>query len=267
MLTNRVLAARFAMNAMRACVFGAVVALACVRALSAQQRAPAKYVLPDTMSTLRGAVTDARGHPLDSIEVYVMTSGQRTRTDSAGRYLIVNLLDGPTRIRARRVGWQPADTTVSLPHHGTGTVNFTLTGRVSALDTIRVRTSQDDCAPRNFYGFACRRRAGVGVFRDSAELAALKPEWDADLFDGIPGLRRDGHGVVAVTHWRCLVRLINGHPPTLYDRVSARMLGYVKDIKAIEFYADGDEAPKWYKVFAWPPQSPTPCSLIVYWTR
>ena len=230
-------------------------------------QAPAKFVEPDTLSIIRGTITDALGHPLDSTEVYLMTSGQTARTDAAGHYLLVNLLNGPTRLRARRVGWQPADTAFVLARHATATVNFRLSGRVSALDTIRVRTSQDDCAPRNFYGFACRRRAGVGVFRDSAELAALKPDWDADLFDGIPGLRRDGHSAIAVTHWRCLVRLINGHPPTEYDRASARMLGWIKDVKAIEFYADSHDAPKWYKVFTWPPGSLTPCSLLVYWTR
>ncbi len=230
-------------------------------------QAPAKFVEPDTMSVIRGTVTDASGHPLDSIEVYVMTSGQKTRTDAAGHYLLVNLLNGPTRLRARRVGWQAADTAFTLARHATATVNFKLAGRVSALDTIRVRTSQDDCAPRNFYGFACRRRAGVGVFRDSAELAAIKPDWDADLFDGIPGLRRDGHNVIAVTHWRCLVRLINGHPPTPVEAIDARKLGYVKSVKAIEFYADGNEAPKWYKVYTWPAGSLTPCSLLVYWTR
>jgi hypothetical protein len=261
---------------MRTILSIAVLAFGASHALHAQSSAPATpaphaapptFVEPDTMSVVRGTVTDRAGHPLDSIEVYVMTSGQRTRTDAAGHYVIVNLLNGPTRLRARRVGWQPADTTFVLARHTTTIVNFVLAGRVSALDTIRVRTSQDDCAPRNFYGFACRRRAGVGVFRDSAELAALKPDYDADLFDGIPGLRRDGHGVVAVTHWRCLVRLINGHPPTPYDRESAKMLGYVDGVKAIEFYADAHDAPKWYKVFTWPAGSPTPCSLIVYWTR
>ena len=237
-----------------------------VRTPAARPAQP-KFVEPDTLSIVRGTVTDAGGRPLDSIEVYVMTSGQTTRTDSAGRYLLVNLLNGPTRLRARRVGWQPADTAFVLARHSAATVNLVLTGRASALDTIRVRSSQDDCAPRNFYGFACRRRAGVGVFRDSAELAALKPDNWADIFDGIPGLRRDGHGVIAVTHWRCLVYLVNGRPPTVYDWASSRRSDYVKDVRAIEFYADANDAPKWYKVFAWPAISPYPCSLIVYWTN
>lgn len=259
-------------------VLGSIWALACAPALSAQgaasappstpaRQTPPKFIAPDTMSAVRGTVTDDAGHPLDSIEVYVTTSGQSTRTDAEGRYLLAHLLSGPTRLRARRVGWRPADTVFVLPLHGSVTMNFTLAGRVSALDTIRIRTSQDDCAPRNFYGFTCRRRAGIGVFRDSAELAALKPDYDADLFDGIPGLRRDGQGVIAVTHWRCVARLINGHPPTPYDLASAKMLGWVKDVKAIEFYADANDAPKWYKVYTWPRYSLTPCSLIVYWTR
>jgi hypothetical protein len=250
--------------------------VACAAALGAQSAgAPptavppprAKFTPPDTTSTLRGSVTDSQGHALDSIEVYVMTSGRSTRTDTAGHYVLPNPLNGPTLVRARRVGWKATDTSLVLIAHRAATVKFTLSSRVSALDTIRIRTSQDDCAPRSITGFACRRGAGIGVFRDSAELAALNPEYDADLFDGIPGLRRDGHNVRAVTQWRCLARLINGHPPTPYDRANARMLGYVKDVKAIEFYADANDAPKWYKIYAWPRGSATPCSLIVYWTR
>ena len=240
-------------------------ALATIRLTLAM--APVHGALPDTMSIIRGSVTDNAGHPLDSIEVYVMTSGQSARTNAAGHYELRHLPDGPTRLRARRVGWNPVDTAIVLDKNATTTINLTLMIRVAALDTVRVRSSQDNCAPRNFYGFACRRRAGLGVFRDSAELAALKPEYDADLFDGIPGLRRDGRTVMAVTHWRCLTRLVNGHPPTMYDKFSMRMLGYVKDVRAIEFYADGDSVPKWYKVYAWPSYSSTPCSLIVYWTK
>lgn len=242
-------------------------ALALVQLSLAAAAPSAHSAVPDTTSIVRGTVTDNTGHPLDSIEVYVMTSGQSARTNALGHYELRHLPDGPTRLRARRVGWSPVDTAIVLGKNTATTINLTLITRAAALDTVRVRSSQDNCAPRNFYGFACRRRAGLGVFRDSAELAALKPEWDADLFDGIPGLRRDGHGVIAVTHWRCLVRLFNGHPPTPIERIDARKLGYVKNVKAIEFYASGDSVPTWYKVYAWPSYSPTPCSLIVYWTR
>jgi hypothetical protein len=252
--------------------------------------APA-FGVPDTMSTVRGTVRDSAGHPLDSIEVYVMTSGQSARTDAAGRYFLSNLLDGPTRLRVRHVGWKPVDTVLVLERRRSMTVDFRLTTRVSLLDTIRVSTSQDNCAPRNFYGFNCRRRAGVGVFRDSAELAALKPDWDADLFDGIPGLRRDGHDVKSVTGWRCLGRLINGRPPSPIDIVDFNRTDWAQHVRAIEFYAHGDDVPAWYRIYAFAEANRTQpaatgqfvrggainyrqpslpgrsCALIVYWTK
>jgi hypothetical protein len=213
------------------------------------------------MSVIRGVVADSLGRPLDSIEVYVMTSGRSGRSDAAGRYLITGIIEGPTRLRARRLGWKPVDTSVVVAAHSSVTVNFALRSRVSALDTIRVTASQDDCPPRDFTGFKCRLRMGVGVFRDSAELAALTPNYKADLFDGMPGLRREGRDIKAVTRWRCLSYLVNGHPPTAYDRAMMRMLTFARDVVAIEFYEDHQTAPEWYKIYA------GRCSLIVYWMK
>jgi hypothetical protein len=228
-----------------------------------------KFTPPDTMSTVRGTVTDSVGHALDSVEVYVMTSGQSVRTDAGGRYVLNNLLSGPTRLRARRVGWRPVDTAFVLVRHGSAEMNLMLGGRVTSLDTIRVRTSQDDCAPRKFAGFTCRRQAGIGVFRDSAELAALHPEYIADLFDGMPGLRRDGRGVQATTRWTCLYYLVDGHPPMSVERLMYGRPPWVKDVVAVEFYENANTAPAWYKNFTWVERAhlTTPCSLIVYWTR
>lgn len=230
---------------------------------------PAKSAAPkrsvwaqlDTTSVIHGAVTDSAGHPVDDIEVYVVTSGRSAHTDAAGRYLITGIIEGPTRLRARRLGWKPVDTAVVVAAHSSVAVNFRLGSRISALDTIRVTASQDACRPRELAGFQCRRRAGVGVFRDSAELAALEPEYVADLFDGIPGLRREGHNVKAVTRWRCISYLFNGHPPTALDRMTARMLSFPQDVVAIEFYEDHQTAPERYKIYA------GRCSLIVFWMK
>jgi hypothetical protein len=71
-----------------------------------------------------------------------------------------------------------------------------------------------------------------GTVRDSAEFAALKADWDADLFDGIPGLRRSGHGVQSVTGWRCFGRLVNGHPPTPIDVIDFRNLDWARNVRA-----------------------------------
>ena len=220
---------------------------------------------PDTNSVVHGVARDSSGRALDSIEVFVVTSGRSTRTDDAGRYTIINLIEGPTELRARRVGWKPADTAVVLSARSNVAINFTLGSHLRALDTVRVTASQDGCAPRAFEGFACRRKAGVGVFRDSTEIAALHPEYIADMLEGIHGLRRDGRGVDAITRWRCLSVLVDGHPIMPVERRWYGTPWWMKNVVAIEFYEDADTAPKWYKGHAW--GNGTPCSLIVYWLR
>jgi hypothetical protein len=180
------------------------------------------------------------------------------------------LIEGPTRLRARRLGWKPIDTTFTLGAHSDIAVTFVMRERASALDTIRVTTSQDDCAPRKFAGFECRRKAGVGVFRDAAQLAALHPETIADLFDGVPGLRRMGAAIEATTRWRCLYYLIDGHPPMSVERINYAKLPWVKDVVAVEFYEDAHTAPEWYQNYTWVPTAHGQilrCSLIVYWTK
>jgi hypothetical protein len=220
---------------------------------------------PDTLSTIGGEVSDSVGRPLAGVELYVVTSGRSTRTDANGRYLLHNVIEGPTQVRARRVGLRPVDTAFVLQARANMTLNMVLDSRPLALDTVRVTASQDDCPPRSFEGFSCRRKAGVGVFRDSAELAALHPQTIADMFEGVRGLRREGGGVVAVTHWRCLTVLINGHLPLPSEVHGYGSAAWIAGIAAEEFYEDGDTAPSWYRVFA--SRRATPCSLIVYWTR
>lgn len=236
---------------------------------SAAKRETARRI-PDTTSTIHGVVKDSTGRALDSIEVYALTSGRSARTDVYGRYTLTNLIEGPTRLRARHVGWKPVDTTLVLAGHSDLTLNFTLGSRIGALDTVRVIAS---CPPRAFAGFTCRRKAGVGVFRDSAELAALKPEYIADMLDGIPGLRRVGNNAEATTRWRCLSILVDGHPPMPVEMMWYDTPWWVKNTVAIEFYQDASTAPEWYRIFAFGGtaaghrRSATPCSLIVYWLK
>ena len=213
----------------------------------------------DTTLTIGGIVTDATDLPLDGIEVYVVSSGRSARTDRVGRYRLDGLIDGPTELRARKLGWMPVDSTVVLAPHSNVSLNFSFTSRVSALDTIRVTATQDACQPRSFAGFDCRRKAGLGVFLDPATVNALNPRDLADLFDGVPGLRREGRDVVATIGWRCVSYLVNGHPPMSIEAMMLSSLD-ARDVMAVEFYADRNAAPEWYKIYA------GKCSLIVLWT-
>jgi len=218
----------------------------------------------DTTSTVRGTVTDSAGAPVSNAEVYVMTSGRSGRTDETGRYAISELIDGPTRLRARTPGWQSADTAIALGAHSAAVINFVLPHRTAALDTVRV-SSGDGCARWTFDGFDCRRRAGLGVFRDAKEIAALAPIYFADLFDGVAGVKRVllrlDVGIQATTQWRCIAYLENGRRPLWQN---AQQMNF-RDVTALEFYDAPEKIPQWYKNEAW--RGTEPCSLAVLWLR
>ena len=222
------------------------------------------FALHDTTSTVRGTVSDPAGNPLGNAEVYVLTSGLGGRTDEAGRYAVGHLLEGPTRLRARIPGWQSVDTAITLLPHSSVAIDFVLQRSAGALDTVRV-VSRRDCSRASLDGFDCRRRAGVGVFRDASEIAALTPIYFADLFDGIPGVKRVplrlDVGIQATTQWRCIAYLENGHPPFWKNVQQVNFL----DVVAFEFYDTPEKIPEWYKTYAW--RGSEPCSLIVLWLR
>jgi hypothetical protein len=214
----------------------------------------------DTTSTLRGTVVDSSGHPMSGVEIYVLTVGRGSRTDDAGRYVVVDLLQGPTRLRARLPGWQPVDSAIAIGPRTTVTLNFVLRRRIDALDTVRV-VSRDSCEPRGLNGFGCWWRAGIGAFRDAREVAAIKPVYFADVFDGIRGVKRvllyHDVGIASTTGWRCIAYLANGRPPFPGELRNLNL----HDIIAFEFYDEEDKIPEWYKIYS------QHCSLAVLWLR
>lgn len=226
--------------------------------------AAAGFAQHDTASTVMGTVTDSTGEPVSDAEVYVVTSGRAGHTDATGRYAVGQLLQGPTRLRARVPGWEPADTEVTLPPRRSETINFVLKRQAAVLAAVNV-TSTQDCPRQSLDGFTCRRRVGLGVFRDAREIAALTPIYFADIFDGVAGVRRVplplDEGIEATTQWRCIVYLENGRVPSWTNVMRINFL----DIVAFEFYDSPESIPAWYRSYAW--SGPEPCSLIVLWMR
>jgi hypothetical protein len=224
----------------------------------------AGFAAHDTTSSVMGTVTDSAGTPLGEAEVYVLTAGRGGRTDGGGHYAVGQLLQGPTRLRARVPGWQPVDTSITLASHSAVTMNFVLAHRAPALETVRI-TSEQQCPRQSLDGFACRRRLGFGAFRDAREITALTPIYFADIFDGVAGIRRMllplDVGIEPTTQWRCIVYLENGHRPSWTNVMHINFL----DIVAFEFYDAPEKVPEWYKSSAW--SGSTPCSLMVLWLR
>ncbi|WP_291160653.1 carboxypeptidase-like regulatory domain-containing protein [Gemmatimonas sp. UBA7669] len=231
--------------------------------------------------TLVGVVLDADGRGLGDVDVIMGQDERRTRSDSLGRFLLRDLPVGRATLRVRRIGYRPLEQRIAV-RAGEQDVVVELLRYAQAMDTVRV-FDQHACDPTSLAGFECRRRAGVGYFRDAGEIRALRATDMADLFDGVPGIRRqferDGpHGgeflPVPVTS-RCMVRLWNGQPEM--ERGASLGKGDVtwkpdriwrpQDIVALEVYDVYAKVPERYRGAAWPADSPQPCVLVIYWTR
>jgi hypothetical protein len=248
----------------------------------------AAFAQPDPIGQARGVVVDSAGHPVESVEISALTVGRFARTDSAGRFSIGGLIAGRNQLLVRRLGWRAVDTMVAIDPRAPLDLRVVLARLPQNLQAVHV-VSQDECPTRTLEGFDCRRRAGFGAFRDSAEIAALKPVCAADIVYGMEGLRRVP-GIpcprfVPTTGWRCIRTLVDGRLMTGANGPPALMSDYV----GVEFYADYKTAPEWYKQFAFAQSTiPVPthqeqsgramiyrqpalpgrsCSLLVYWTH
>jgi hypothetical protein len=171
---------------------------------------------------------------------------------------------------ARSPGYRASESAVTIDDSGTAELSFQLARVVQLLDTLKI-TSHDGCAGYRYEGFECRMRAGIGQFRGPNELRALRPEYWADMFDGLTGLRRVQFvnpqreldwDVISTTGWRCLNVAYNGREKTAREELIR-----VEDIYAIEHYDVYEKVPAIYKRLSWPGDTPEPCALIIYWTR
>lgn len=220
--------------------------------------------------TVRGAVTDTSGRPLQDVEVMSVNAERSTRTNKDGRFTLTRLPFGAQLLIARSPGYMVGQEPVTMLDDNAPVVNFRLRLVVQAIDTVRI-ISHDGCSPYDMGGFECRRRAGIGQFRGEAELAALRPTSWADLFEGLDGLKRiptqnaDGTRdwtVRSTTGWSCLKESWDGR-----DKSAADAALRPKDIVAIEHFDLYEKVPAAYKRIAWPQGQTRPCALIIYWTR
>lgn len=248
--------------------------------------ARAAFAQRDTSGVVRGRITGVGGAAMEAVDVYSPSVGRGTRTNAEGRFVMAGLVTGNIRFVVRRPGWKAIDTTLSVSPGSPTPLDVRLEPIPQGLPTVSI-TSQDECPNRTREGFECRRRSGIGVFRDSAEITALKPTYVADFLWGVTGLRRvsalNSVTLESTTGWRCLRTLIDGRLPVRGDGNLT-----VSDYRAVEFYDNADKAPEWYKYAAFEPPTTRaqagrartagqpmsdpsrmgrPCALVVYWTR
>ena len=225
---------------------------------------------------LRGVVRDSLARPLAGAEVILSSNGDRVRSDSLGRFVLAVPSRAVDTLRVRLIGYRPAEQRISTANVASELV-VVLRRYLQMLDTVRARADQDRCTRDALSGFECRRAAGRGLFRDAGQLRALRPQTWADMFDGMPGLRRvprngpNGFDVrVGVAPSRCLVELWNGQLPMTKEMdmpFAPDESWSPNDVIALEMYAEYRDVPGPYRGAAWPVDSSQPCVLVIYWLR
>jgi hypothetical protein len=226
--------------------------------------------VPATGASVTGVVRDSAEHPVADADVIARPGGKRTRSDSAGRFVLTGLDGGKYTIVGRKLGYTPTNYDVSLSSNGKVDIKLVLEHRMPTLDTVIVRADRT-CSRATLEGFACRRHAGGGVFLDYTDIDEKEPIWTADIFRDIPGFRVDvrstRYGLVRVPTrpLGCIASLVDGFPPSPARPIPESPY----DLIAVEVYAKADSVPREYQIYTWPRGDVTRtgrCSLIVYWT-
>jgi Carboxypeptidase regulatory-like domain len=226
-----------------------------------------------------GKVTDPQGNPVYAAEVVVVerdTAARRTRSDSAGRFVIDGIREAEIKLRVRRVGFQAQELTVRVTKAGrTANVSVRMEPSVASLERVVV----DDTAPPDdppnprLVGFNERRRTNsFGHYVTPEMLAKLRPQHASEALRELPGVitrpamksignivRLRGCGVrgqsaekVGPLVWLDGVRLVGAE----IDEVTQGM-----DIAAIEVYNSFAGIPAQYL------DRSAVCGTILVWTK
>ena len=228
-------------------------------------------------ASITGLVRDSTGAPVRSAEVIAQPGDHHARSDSTGHFAFNGLSADKYRVRARRIGFSPAEWTVDLSKDAHVDIRLTLTREVTTLDTVIIVAGRE-CSVRSLDGFVCRRQGGKGLFLDYTDIDDKDPIYTADIFRGIEGFRVEVRSTprgplrypISLTGWRCLNSLVDGRPVSLANAIPENPY----DLIAVEIYRSPDEVPKEYQRFVWgltgdraSRNAPAGrCSLIVYWT-
>ena len=199
---------------------------------------------------VRGTVVGQGGEPVPNTRVAIANLPE-VRTDTAGRFLMLDVPTGSRQIEALAVGRSPASQVVTVRMRDTATVNFTLE-RVTALREVRTEATVLSEFTRNYEE---RKKTGIGRFRDSTELTS-SPSLVAALSTFPSVVARTGRGgipvillpkIASITGGvgQCVARLYVDGRPEQWERVVGML---PREIAWMEVYARAAILPAEFQV-------------------
>jgi CheY-like chemotaxis protein len=213
-------------------------------------------------AVIRGFVRDSAQHPMPNADVIVAPSNRRVRTDSTGRFVFDSLEAGQYTVRARRVGYAPAEWSVDLSKSGHADIQLILGAKIALLDTV-FSVGGRSCEPKKYEGFLCRRATASGTFIDYTDIDTMQVYYSADLLRDAGGFTtvvrptRDGPTRVAWSK-ACTVVLLNGIV-TSWSSIPEEPYNIV----GIEIYKSPKDVPKEFARFTWGKER---CWVVAFWS-
>lgn len=219
----------------------------------------------DAGASLSGAVHDSGGRPLRDVEIGVLGSGARVRTNAAGEYRILNLLEGRATVSARRLGFLTVTRALRLGAGDNPGVDFVLAGTAQALEGAVV-TAPLTAEDRRLAGFRQRSTQQVGHFVTRERIDRANSATLVDVLREIPGVRVGGQTtsgrLVRIRSSTCppLV-FVDGFPATAGE-FDLDMVD-LKAVEGIEVYAGLGSLPAEFTG----PRDLDRCGVIAIWSR
>jgi hypothetical protein len=181
--------------------------------------------LPDQqIGLVSGRVILPSGQPARGSVVEIVRTGQKTRADDRGTFVLDSIPIGSQTIRVRQLGFEEESLALDVgPSFGQGLV-VKLKETVPVLTAVRVSaTPIDEALDR--VGFSQRSQHSVGHFLTREEIARKSDFQFTDLLRGIPGLTvgidkygddvissgRAGGSILNSTHG-CVQYFVDGQP-------------------------------------------------------
>jgi hypothetical protein len=109
---------------------------------------PATHAVAQNATVIGAVVLKEGGQPLGFATVSVLSQGTQLLTGETGRFMLLNLPPGQVRLRFKRIGFSPKDTTLTVAANDTARVRLEMTRLVIQLPAMLVSGACTNEAPR-----------------------------------------------------------------------------------------------------------------------
>jgi len=215
-----------------------------------------------------GRVTTSDGKPVANARVYIPGTGEATRTDANGKYVLRGVPAGPQSVVVRRNGYAVVRTDVKFSTKASDRarnhIDVTLP---TASEAVAVANQRDrDLSGLEKVGFVQRQQTVKNAYFISPDdIAQINPNRVSDLFRNVPVVVQSAgrYGPVLRGAQGCLITYVDGLPWRSMFPGDLDSDIPVRDVVAAEVYPPGQTPPAPF-LRGSPRRN---CTTIGLWTR